>query len=246
MIPNNYSHQIPEFWRVFFTILWHFWHVVCSRLTRRKRLKFNYDINTRFYNPSVGTSGTLKNTKSGFVCFFIRKKTSTSCNPYGHGLICTHGVSLNTPCTSPQLFTFYIIIIRKTFLRRCKTPPRSLYSPAINYRTNMSWNCTAYFSDARALLLTERVIVLCVYAAHACSFNCWSDYSTVIVKPINTIIWSLWSYDVLQNLHPSHDVVFFQSPLFFNITEYKMWCTLRFCVVKLKGRLTFRVKLQEA
>ena len=30
---------------------------------------------------------------------------------------------------------------------------------------------TAYFSDARALLLTERVIVLCVYAAHACSFN---------------------------------------------------------------------------
>ena len=41
----------------------------------------------------------------------------------------------------------------------------------------MSWNCTAYFSDTRALLLTERVIVLCVYAAHACSFNYWSDYS---------------------------------------------------------------------
>ena len=30
----------------------------------------------------------------------------------------------------------------------------------------MTWNCTAYFSDAWALLLTERVIVLCVYAAH--------------------------------------------------------------------------------
>ena len=41
----------------------------------------------------------------------------------------------------------------------------------------MSWNCTAYFLDARALLLTERVIVLCVYAAHACSFNYKSDYS---------------------------------------------------------------------
>ena len=41
----------------------------------------------------------------------------------------------------------------------------------------MSWNCTAYFSDARVLLLTKRVIVLCVYAAHACSFNYWSDYN---------------------------------------------------------------------
>ena len=36
--------------------------------------------------------------------------------------------------------------------------------------------CTAYFSDARALL-KERVIVLWVYATHACSFNCWMDYS---------------------------------------------------------------------
>ena len=41
----------------------------------------------------------------------------------------------------------------------------------------MSWNCTAYFLDAWALLLTERVIVLRVYAAHACSFNYKSDYS---------------------------------------------------------------------
>ena len=38
-------------------------------------------------------------------------------------------------------------------------------------------NCTAYFLDAQALLLTERVIVLCVYAAHTCSFNYKSDYS---------------------------------------------------------------------
>ena len=53
-----------------------------------------------------------------------------------------------------------------------------LYNP-INNWTNMSWNCTAYFSDTRAtaLLLTERVIVWCVYSAHACSFNSWSDYS---------------------------------------------------------------------
>ena len=43
----------------------------------------------------------------------------------------------------------------------------------------MSWNSTAYFSDARALLLTEHVIVVCVYAAHARSFNCWMDYSVL-------------------------------------------------------------------
>ena len=55
----------------------------------------------------------------------------------------------------------------------CKKEIKSLhgYNP-INNWTNMSWNCTAYFSDARALLLTERVI------AHACSFNYWSDYSS--------------------------------------------------------------------
>ena len=43
----------------------------------------------------------------------------------------------------------------------------------------MSWNCTAYYDvDARALLLllTECVIVLCMYAAHTCSFNYKSDY----------------------------------------------------------------------
>ena len=45
------------------------------------------------------------------------------------------------------------------------------------YWTNMSWNCTVYFLDARALLLTEHEILLCVYAAHACSFNYKSDYS---------------------------------------------------------------------
>ena len=51
------------------------------------------------------------------------------------------------------------------------------YNQIYNW-TNMSWNCTAYFSDAWALLLTERVIVLCsVYAAHLCSFNYKSDYS---------------------------------------------------------------------
>ena len=41
----------------------------------------------------------------------------------------------------------------------------------------MSWNCTAYFLDAQTLPLTERVIVLSVYAAHACSLNYKSDYS---------------------------------------------------------------------
>ena len=41
----------------------------------------------------------------------------------------------------------------------------------------MSWNCTAYFSGDRALLLTERTIVLCLYAAHTCLFNYKSDYS---------------------------------------------------------------------
>ena len=40
----------------------------------------------------------------------------------------------------------------------------------------MSWNDTAYFLDAQALL-TKRIIVLCVYAARACSFNYKSDYS---------------------------------------------------------------------
>ena len=44
----------------------------------------------------------------------------------------------------------------------------------------MSQNYTAYFSDARALLLTECVIVLCVYAAHACSFKIISDYRQCI------------------------------------------------------------------
>ena len=44
------------------------------------------------------------------------------------------------------------------------------YNQIYNW-TNMSWNCIVYFLDFRALLLTERVIVLCVYAAHACSFN---------------------------------------------------------------------------
>ena len=41
----------------------------------------------------------------------------------------------------------------------------------------MSWNYTAYFLDAWALLLTEGVIVLYVYAAHTCSFNYKSDYN---------------------------------------------------------------------
>ena len=55
------------------------------------------------------------------------------------------------------------------------------YNP-INNWTDMSWNCTAYFSDARALLLTERVIVLCVNAAHAYSFNYYSDYNITWAK----------------------------------------------------------------
>ena len=51
----------------------------------------------------------------------------------------------------------------------------------------MSCNYTAYISDARALLLTEHsenVIVLCVYAAHACSFNYKSDYSVQQRHPL--------------------------------------------------------------
>ena len=51
------------------------------------------------------------------------------------------------------------------------------YNQIYNW-TNVSWNCTAYFLDARALLITEHVIVLCMYAAHSCLFNYKSDYST--------------------------------------------------------------------
>ena len=47
----------------------------------------------------------------------------------------------------------------------------------------MSWNYTAYILDARALLLTERVIVLCVYAAQACLFNYKSDYRRIVSHP---------------------------------------------------------------
>ena len=41
-------------------------------------------------------------------------------------------------------------------------------------------------SCTRALLLTERVIVLCVYAAHSCSFNSWSDYSSEMLMMVIT------------------------------------------------------------
>ena len=60
---------------------------------------------------------------------------------------------------------------------------RSFNNQIYNW-TNMSWtwNCTAYFLDARALLLTGHVIVLCMYAAHACSFNYKSDYSRLLVN----------------------------------------------------------------
>ena len=46
----------------------------------------------------------------------------------------------------------------------------------MNEHDEMSVHCTAYFLDARAWL-TARAIVLCVYAAHAGSFNYKSDYN---------------------------------------------------------------------
>ena len=55
----------------------------------------------------------------------------------------------------------------------------------VHYNQIYNWtsmSCTAYFSDARVLLLTEHVIVFCVYAAHACSFNYKSDYSILSVS----------------------------------------------------------------
>ena len=58
--------------------------------------------------------------------------------------------------------------------------------------TNMSWNCTAYFLDFRALLLTERVIFLCVYDAHACSFN----YKCIIMLCVYCM--SEWSVEICQ------------------------------------------------
>ena len=59
----------------------------------------------------------------------------------------------------------------------------------------MSWNCTAYFSDAWALLLTEHVIVLCVYAAHACSFNYKSDYTQWLELRVFTLLNKTTLYD---------------------------------------------------
>ena len=61
----------------------------------------------------------------------------------------------------------HVLLWTVSFMAHKLNPNFVHYNP-INNWTNMSWNCTAYFSDARALLLTERVIVLCVYAAHAC------------------------------------------------------------------------------
>ena len=47
------------------------------------------------------------------------------------------------------------------------------YNP-INNWTNMSWNCTAYFSDAWALLLTEHVIFCaCTLHKHVRSIVNW-------------------------------------------------------------------------
>ena len=58
--------------------------------------------------------------------------------------------------------------------------------------TNMSWNFTAYFLDFRTLLLTECVIVLCVYDAHACSFN----YKCIIMLCVYCM--SEWSVEICQ------------------------------------------------
>ena len=96
------------------------------------------------------------------------------------------------------------------------------YNQIYNW-TNMSWYCTVHFLDARALLLTERVIVLCVYAAHACSFNYESVYSMdapwdeAVVEL--TILWSESTYIVVNgsdlssydNLDYSHEGVVIQT-----------------------------------
>ena len=89
----------------------------------------------------------------------------------------------------PELMT--INIWRKKIMSPCENPlwncisgkHNVIYNQIYNW-TNMSWNCTAYFLDARALLLTERVIVLCVYATHACSFNYKSDYNKTLLGSV--------------------------------------------------------------
>ena len=61
------------------------------------------------------------------------------------------------------------------------------------------WFCnpkylSSTFLDARALLLTERVIVWCVYTAHTCSFNYKSDYYYLFIFIIYFFPFFTYSY----------------------------------------------------
>ena len=112
----------------------------------------------------------------------------------------------------------------------------------------MSWNCTAYFSDARALLLTERVIVVCVYAAHSCRAayiqskwgrtslaifvnGNWSEYSRHLgfFSPIGQnrgVDWFLSCANVRWS-EPSHDHNICWSHVKFHPKTTKKSCTSR-------------------
>ena len=77
-----------------------------------------------------------------------------------------------------------------------------------------NWNCTAYFLDARiarALLLTERAIVVCVYAAHAYSFN------SIINQIIILIINCLYSDLFLAKFYES------ASRFYASSLDFKLW-----------------------
>ena len=72
----------------------------------------------------------------------------------------------------------------------------------------MSSNCTAYFLDAPVLLLTERAIVLRMYAAHACSFNYKSDYRSIgfngeLFQTGVKLHYAFWHSEITPNLNYS-------------------------------------------
>ena len=79
----------------------------------------------------------------------------------------------------------------------------------------MSWDCTAYFLDARATsveLLTERILVLCVYAAHACPFNYKSD----CMGALTAFVWDVTAAclrECLRRNRPSYFIVMESSKL---------------------------------
>ena len=103
------------------------------------------------------------------------------------------------------------------------------YNQIYNW-TNMSWNYNAYFLDARALLLPERVIVLCVYTAHACLFNYKSDY-IARVRIINVVFIQILCAICLCHLCY---LVFVWFSLCFLVGECKYIFTSRYFFCNLK------------